>query len=112
MRDEEFDFIKGLYNEGLVEKHLDEDAWADIRARRIERISKEKAIAYYGYLVGLDKAMRATKFVDIVDDGKTAPADYIKAYKPIVKMIDDIVNAGPAHINMLKQLHKRAKKRP
>jgi len=28
-------FIKDMYDEGLVEKHLDEDAWADIRKRRV-----------------------------------------------------------------------------
>lgn len=39
------DFIKNMYEEGLVEKHMSEDAWADIRGRRIERLSKEKRVA-------------------------------------------------------------------
>ena len=28
------EFIRDMYEEDLVEKHLDEDAWADIRARQ------------------------------------------------------------------------------
>ena len=104
------DFIKNLYSEGLVEKHLDEDAWADIRARRIDRLSVEKRVALYGYLVGLENAMRATKFVEMVDEGRTPPSQYVKGYAPIVEMIDDIVAGGTAHIQQLRQLHKRAKR--
>jgi hypothetical protein len=40
-------FIKDLYNEGLVEKHLEEDAWADIRKRRVERLRDERNVALY-----------------------------------------------------------------
>ena len=86
------DFIKDMYKDGLVEKQLDEDAWADIRARRIERLSVEKRVALYGYLVGLENAMRATKFVDQVEEGRTPPAQYVKGYAPIVEMIDDNCN--------------------
>lgn len=103
------DFIKGLYDEGLVEQHLDEDALARIRGRKIQRLSKEKRVALYGYLVGLENAMRAVKFVEHVEEGRTPPRTYIDGYAPIVDMIDDIVGGGTAYIQQLRALHKRAK---
>lgn len=103
------DFIKGLYEEGLVEQHLDEDAIARIRGRRIERLSKEKRVALYGYLVGLENAMRATKFVEHVEEGRIPPKQFVEGYSPIVEMIDDIVLGGTAYIQQLRALHKRAK---
>lgn len=109
MEDKDFDFIKGLYEEGLVEKQLDENVWANIRGQRIERLTAQKRVALYAYIVGLDNAMRATKFIEMVEEGRTPPSQYVKGYKPAVKMIDDIVSAGPAYIAQLKQLHKRAK---
>lgn len=102
-------FIKDMYEEGLVDSQLDEDAWADIRGRRIERLSKEKRVALYAYLVGLENAMRATKFVEMAEEGRTPPNQYVKGYAPIVEMIDDIVGGGTAYISQLRQLHKRAK---
>lgn len=105
------DFIKGLYEEGLVEKQLDEDVWADIRARRIGRLDKERSVALYGYLVGIDKAVKARMFVDQAEQGKSIPSQFVKAYNPIVAMIDEIVEAGPAYITILKNLHKQAKRK-
>jgi hypothetical protein len=106
------DFIKDMYEEGLVEKKLDEDAWADIRARRIERLDRERSIALYGYLVGIGEAAKAKKFADIVlDENKFPPRQFLEAYKPIIEMIDDIIAGGPAHIAQLKNVHKRAIKR-
>lgn len=103
------DFIKDMYKEGLVDSQIDENAWADIRGRRIQRLSKEKQVALYAYLVGLENAMRATKFVEMAEQGKTPPNQYVKGYAPIVEMVDDIVNGGTAYIAQLRQLHKRAK---
>ena len=103
------DFIKDMYKEGLVDSQIDENAWADIRGRRIQRLSKEKQVALYAYLVGLENAMRATKFVEMAEEGKTPPNQYVKGYAPIVEMVDDIVNGGKAYIAQLRQLHKRAK---
>ena len=103
------DFIKDMYKEGLVDSQIDKSAWADIRGRRIQRLSKEKQVALYAYLVGLENAMRATKFVEMAEQGKTPPNQYVKGYAPIVEMVDDIVNGGTAYISQLRQLHKRAK---
>lgn len=107
---DELSFIKGLYKEGLVEQHLNEDALERIRGRRIERVSKERKVALYGYLVGLENAMRATKFVQMAEEGKSVPSQLVEGYLPIIEMVDDIVNGGTAYIQQLKLLHKRVKK--
>jgi hypothetical protein len=103
-------FIKGLYEEGLVESKLDEDAWADIRKRRIDRLEKDRNVALYGYLVGVENAMRAKRFAEMADQGKSIPANFVEAYYPIIAMIDDIVDGGPGAIAQLRNLHKRFKK--
>ena len=102
-------FIKGLYEEGLVEQHLDEDALDRIRGRRVERLSKQRRAALYGYLVGLENAMRATKFVELAEQGRSVPSTLVEGYMPIIEMVEDIVNGGTAYIQQLKLLHKRAK---
>ena len=104
------DFIKNMYEEGLVEKQMSEDAWADIRARRLERASADRNIALYGYLVGIENAMKAKRVAEMANDGKAIPASFIEAYLPIIDMIDDFIAAGPAGITRLKQAHKSVKK--
>jgi hypothetical protein len=104
------DFIKNMYEEGLVEKHLEEDAWADIRKRRVERLRDERNVALYGYLVGPENAVRAKRFVEEAEQGKSIPSNFVKGYFPIIAMIDDIVDAGPAAVAQLRNLHKRHKK--
>lgn len=104
-------FIKELYEDGLVEQHLDEDAMSRIRGRRNKRLKNERSVALYGYLVGIENARRATMFVEMTEDGKSISKDFVNAYQPIVEMIDDIIIDGGAQgIVLLKQLHKRLKK--
>jgi hypothetical protein len=105
----DMNFIKGLYEEGLVEQHLDEDALDRIRGRRVERLSKQRRAALYGYLVGLENAMRAIKFIELAEQGRSVPSTLVEGYMPIIEMVDDIVNGGTAYIQQLKLLHKRVK---
>ena len=104
------EFIRDMYEEDLVEKHLDEDAWADIRARRLERMNREKNVALYGYLVGMSNAMKAIKAVELAEQGKGIPPQFVQAYQPVFDMIDDFVAAGPGAIQRLKSVHKSIKK--
>jgi len=67
-------------------------------------------LQYYRYLVGQENIMMAKKFLDTAKNGGTVPAQYVQGYLPIVKMIDDIVQAGPAYIQNLRVIHQRAKK--
>jgi hypothetical protein len=67
-------------------------------------------LALYRYLVG-DKNLALTKkFLEQAKDGKAASANMVAAYLPAIKMIDDIVSAGPAYVQQLRAIHKRAKK--
>ena len=67
-------------------------------------------LALYRYLVG-DKNLALTKkFLEQAKDGKAASANMVQAYMPAIKMIDDIVKAGPAAVQQLRALHKRAKR--
>jgi hypothetical protein len=67
-------------------------------------------LALYRYLVG-DKNLALTKkFLEAAKDGKAASANMVQAYLPAIEMIDDIVQAGPAFVQQLRAVHKRAKK--
>mgnify|MGYP006143124793 CR=1 FL=1 len=67
-------------------------------------------LALYQYLVGTKNLALTKRFLAQAADGKAASASMMQAYMPAIKMIDDIVAAGPAYVNNLRALHKRAKK--
>ncbi len=85
---------------------LDEDAFDRIEAR-----IQGREIALYRYLTGTSKFSQIKRFLDYAEQGKTIPADAVKAFSPAIKMIDDIVSAGPSYILALRNLHNRAKKK-
>ena len=99
------DFIKGLYEEGLVEGQLDEAA-----IQRIKRRVEARELAYYSFIVGKENVMKAKRFIELASNGQGAPSSIVDGYLPAIEMLDDIVNAGPSYINMLLSLHKRAKR--
>ena len=67
-------------------------------------------LALYRYLVG-DKNLGLTKkFLEAAKNGKAASGNMVAAYLPAIKMIDDIVKGGPAMVQQLRAVHKRAKK--
>jgi len=84
---------------------LDEDAFD-----RIEKRVSQREIAMYTYLVGRQNALKAKIYVEKVTAGQTVPSSIANGYVPAIELIHDIVKAGPAYINLLKNLHKRAKK--
>ena len=67
-------------------------------------------IALYRYLVGTENLMMTKRFIEMAQSGKSIPANVVQAYLPAIKYIDDIVQAGPAFVQNLQALHKRAKK--
>lgn len=67
-------------------------------------------IALYRYIVGNSSLGLTKKFLELAKDGKGIPAPMVQAYLPAIVLIDDIVKAGPAYIQNLRALHKRAKK--
>lgn len=67
-------------------------------------------LALYRYLVGDRNLALTKKFLEQAKDGKAASANMVAAYLPAIKMIDDIVKGGPAMVQQLRAVHKRAKK--
>jgi hypothetical protein len=67
-------------------------------------------INLYRYIVGTENVMRTRNFLNLAKQGKSVPSQFVQGYVPAVKMLDDIVKAGPAYINLLRALHQRAKK--
>jgi hypothetical protein len=94
-----------LLDEIAAEEHLDEDSWA-----RIEKRVRAREIVLYRYIVGTQNLMLAKKFLDLAEDGKSIPSSLVKGYLPAIEMLDEIVQAGPAYVQLLKALHSRAKK--
>ena len=54
--------------------------------------------------------MMTSKFLELAKNGKSIPSSMVKAYLPAIELLDDIVQAGPGYIQLLKTLQKRAKK--
>lgn len=84
---------------------IDEDAWQRIKGR-----VEVRDMALYRLIVGASNIMKCKNFVELAKQGKTVPASFVQGYQPVVEMIDDIVTAGPGYVQLLKVLHKRAKK--
>lgn len=51
----------------------------------------------------------AYKVLSMTSRGMGIPPRFAQAYAPIMRIIDDIVKAGPGYVNLLKQVHNRAK---
>ena len=54
--------------------------------------------------------MQAKRFLDVAQAGQSIPSTFVNGYMPIIKMIDDIVAAGPTYVQNFRVLHKRAQK--
>ena len=51
----------------------------------------------------------AYKVLNMTTRGLGIPPRFAQAYAPIMRIVDDIVKAGPGYVNLLKQVHNRAK---
>ena len=68
-------------------------------------------LSYYRFLVGARNLVGTKKFLELARSGNSIPSTFVKQYLPAIKVIDDIVKAGPGYVQMLRSLQKRAKKR-
>jgi hypothetical protein len=99
---EKFTAIKNL------ETNLVNDPEPTISSPDISTASQDMAL--YRYLVGADNLGLTKQFLNRMKDGQATSGLMNQAYLPAVKMIDDIVAGGPAYVQQLRALHKRAKK--
>lgn len=66
-------------------------------------------VRYYKLLMPANRLPYVAKFLESAKAGKTIVGTFVKAYLPLLIMLDDIIKAGPAYVEQLKQLHNRAK---
>lgn len=78
---------------------------------RVVNRAKNRDIAFYRSIVGTSNLLLTKKFLELAEDGKGISSPIVKGYYPAIEMIDDIVKAGPAYVELLKALHARAKKK-
>ena len=68
-------------------------------------------LSMYRFLVGSKNLVGTKKFLELARSGNSIPSTFVKQYLPAIKVIDDIVKAGPGYVQMLRSLQSRAKKR-
>lgn len=73
--------------------------------------TKVSEMNFYRYLIGSGNLQLARLFLQNVKDGKNATSTQLRAYSPIVKLVDEIVQAGPSYIQQLRVLADRAKRK-
>jgi hypothetical protein len=101
----------------------DFEQWASIKNMEVASVTdpeptsskpdlagSSKNLALYRYLVGSKNLALTKRFLQQASDGQAVSSGMVQAYMPAIEMIDDIVQAGPAYVNNLRALHKRAKK--
>ena len=68
-----------------------------------------KDLLWYKSIVGSENLFLARKFVEMTGRGQAIPGNLVQAYAPAVRMLNDIVRAGPAYVGMLRTIHNKAK---
>jgi hypothetical protein len=68
-----------------------------------------RSLLLYRLLTKETNIMLIKGFLENVAEGKSIPSTMVKAYAPVVKIVDDIIKGGPGYIEMLKVIQKRAK---
>lgn len=63
----------------------------------------------YKLILPSNRLPYVAKFLESAKAGRTIVGTFVQAYLPLLVMLDDIIQAGPAYIEQLKQLHNRAK---
>jgi hypothetical protein len=51
----------------------------------------------------------AYKVLNMTSRGLGIPPRFAQAYAPVMRIVNDIIKAGPGYVNLLKQVHNRAK---
>ena len=73
-------------------------------------VENSRDLIHYKLLADPSNLVLIKSFLEQARSGRSIPSNMVKAYLPIIDMIDEIVVAGPAYINLLKSVSKRAKK--
>jgi hypothetical protein len=63
----------------------------------------------YKFLLSTTRLPFINQFMEKASKGMSIPAHLVASYYPILKMVHEIVQAGPSYVEQLKQVHNRAK---
>jgi hypothetical protein len=67
------------------------------------------SVQNYKFITNISRLPFINQFMDRATQGKSIPGHLVNSYYPILKMVHEIIIAGPAYIEQLKQVHNRAK---
>tara|TARA_B110000503_G_C7157961_1_gene418196 strand:+ start:2675 stop:3544 length:870 start_codon:yes stop_codon:yes gene_type:complete len=68
----------------------------------------DRDLLLYRYIVGAKNLAQTRLFLKKAQNGESIPSTAVKAYQPAVKMLNDIVQAGPGFVQQLRLLHTRS----
>ena len=101
------DFSKLVAQQDLETNRVDD---TEIAVSKPDLGTNLASVKFYRLLASPSKLILLQKFLEYTKEGKPIPANMVKAYSPIVELVDDIVQGGPTYIQMLKTIRKNAKK--
>lgn len=68
----------------------------------------DRDLLLYRLIVGTKNLAQARLFLKKAQNGESIPSTAVQAYQPAVKLLNDIVQAGPGFVQQLRLLHDRA----
>ena len=74
------------------------------------RATTSKDLMHYRLLADPKNLLLIKAFLEHARRGQSVPSNMVRAYLPIIELIDEIVVGGPTYINLLKSIQKRAKR--
>jgi len=105
--------IHSLLEKIAIDRNLETDSVKDNEptVSKADSVPSDMSdVMMYRYLLGAKTNFAMIKgFLERVERGETIPSQMTKAYAPAVKILNDIVKAGPAYTNIVHMAHKRAK---
>lgn len=109
---EDYDkLLKDIIDEERDQNNEDvstDDTMSEDALDRVVSRAQARDIAFYRPIVGTSNLLYTKKFLELAEDKKGIPSPILAGFYPAIEMIDDIVTAGPAYVQLLKALHARA----
>lgn len=65
-------------------------------------------LLYISDMVGSSNVYLALDFLDRMEKGQAIPSNVMKAFRPAIRLLMDIIRGGPAYITALKSLQRQA----
>jgi len=95
--------------ESVADVNEEKDGWKSKKQEKSWTFDP-KGFTALRALVGSGEMVRAKRAMEMAKQGRAVPAVYMKAFVPLIDVLDDIMRSGMANVMMLKNLDKRAKR--